>query len=237
MKKAQNLSCSDIIALIKKSGNPKNVEGMARFGINPKNTYGVSIPFLRNLAKKLGENQALSEELWKTGIHEARLLAGFIGSPGSVTEEQMEDWVRDFDSWDICDQVCSNLFDRTQFAWKKAQEWPERKEEFVRRAGFVMMAALSVHDKKARDEDFLKFFPLIRKYSTDERNFVRKAVNWALRQIGKRNQNLNKKAILLASELPEIDSKSARWIANDAMRELKSEAVKKKLSKKTEVEK
>jgi 3-methyladenine DNA glycosylase AlkD len=226
------MSSSEIISQIKRNGNPRNVEGMARFGINPDHTYGVSIPFLRDLAKKIGKSHALAQELWKTGIHEARILASFIDEPDKLDEKQLEDWVRDFDSWDICDQVCSNLFDKTQYAWKKAHEWPKWEEEFVRRAGFVLMAALSVHDKKAKDDDFLKFFPSIRKYSTDERNFVKKAVNWALRQIGKRNPALNKKAIALGEEILKIDSKTARWIAADALRELRSEAVRKKLATK-----
>jgi len=226
------MNYKETIKAIKANANPKNVEGMARFGINPTNTYGVSIPLLRELAKKLRRNHGLAQQLWKSEIHEARLLAGFIDDPALVTETQLENWVKDFDSWDICDQVCSNLFDKTSFAWKKAADWPKREEEFVRRAGFVLMAALSVHEKKARDEAFLRFFPLIKKYSTDERNFVRKAVNWALRQIGKRNQNLNKKAIIFGNELLKINSKSARWIANDALRELKSPAVQHKLKRK-----
>jgi 3-methyladenine DNA glycosylase AlkD len=225
------MNTAEIVRKLKSMRNEKNIRGMARFGINPNNTFGVSIPLLRNLAKKIGKNHTLALELWKTGIHEARLLAGFIGNPKLITENQMEAWVRDFDSWDVCDQVCSNLFDQTPFAWQKAAEWPHRKEEFVRRAGFVMMAALSVHDKNAKDEDFIKFFPLIKKYSTDERNFVRKAVNWALRQIGKRNQNLNKRALLLATELLKLESKSARWIASDAIRELKSQSIKNKLKR------
>jgi 3-methyladenine DNA glycosylase AlkD len=231
MKKTETPSCSDIISLLRNNGNPKNVEGMARFGINTKNTYGVSIPFLRALAKRLGKNHPLALELWKTEVHEARLLAAFIDDPKLVSETQMESWVIDFDSWDVCDQLCSNLFDKTPFAWQKASEWPKREQEFVRRAGFVLMAALSVHDKNARDQEFLELFPLIKKYSPDERNFVKKAVNWALRQIGKRNRNLNKKALLLATELLKIDSRGARWIANDALREFKSQAIKIKLDK------
>ena len=226
------MNTAEIVRMLKSMRNEKNIQGMARFGINPHNTYGVSIPFLRELAKKIGKDHALAQELWETEIHEARLLAGFIDDPKLVSEKQMESQVKNFDSWDVCDQLCSSLFDKTPFAWQKALEWPKREQEFVRRAGFVLMAALSVHDKKAKDEDFLKFFPLIKRYSTDERNFVRKAVNWALRQIGKRNQNLNKKAIIFGNELLKIDSKSARWIANDALRELKSPAVQQKLKKK-----
>jgi 3-methyladenine DNA glycosylase AlkD len=229
---AEALDCQSILKILKKNANPKNVAGMARFGINPKNTYGISIPILRDLARIIDQNHPLALELWKTEKHEARLLAGFIDDPKQVTEAQMESWVKDFDSWDICDQVCSNLFDKTPFGWEKALEWPGRNEEFVRRAGFVLMAALSVHDKKAKDSDFLQFFPLIKKHSIDNRNFVRKSVNWALRQIGKRNISLNKNAITLAAEIQKLDSSSARWIANDALKELTSDAVQKKLKTK-----
>ena len=221
---------SEIIQKIKSLANPKNVEGMARFGINPANTYGVSIPVLRKMAREIGRDHALALELWSSGIHEARLLACFIDRSDMVTEEQMESWVKDFDSWDVCDQCCSNLFDRTPIAYGKALEWCGREEEFVRRAGFVLMAALSVHDKKASDEAFIKILPLVKKYATDERNFVKKAVNWALRQIGKRNLNLNEMAIKTAEEIKQIDSKSARWIASDAIRELTGEKVQRKLA-------
>jgi len=221
---------SEVIQKIKSLANPENVAGMARFGINPTNTYGVSIPALRKMARETGKNHELALKLWSSGIHEARLLAGFIDRPNMVTGGQMESWAKDFDSWDICDQCCSNLFDRTPLAYEKALEWCGREEEFVRRAGFVLMAALSVHDKKASDEDFLRFLPRIKKHATDERNFVKKAVNWALRQIGKRNINLNKAAIKTAQEMKQIESKSARWIAADAIRELTGDAVQNKLT-------
>ena len=223
---------NEIIQRIKSLANPKNVEGMARFGINPTNTYGVSIPILRKMAREVGRDHELALALWASGIHEARMLACFIDRPDMVAEEQMESWVKDFDSWDICDQCCSNLFDRTPLAYEKALAWCDREEEFVRRAGFVLMAALSVHDKKAPDEAFIKFLPLMKKYATDERNFVKKAVNWALRQIGKRNLKLNEEAIKTAEEIRQIDSRSARWIAGDAIRELRSDAVMDKLASK-----
>ncbi|MBI5358996.1 MAG: DNA alkylation repair protein [Planctomycetes bacterium] len=209
-----------IVAELKAHANPKNVAGMARYGINPHNTLGVSIPFLRGLAKKIGKNHALALELWDSGIHEARILAGMIDGPSLVTSAQMDRWAGEFDSWDVCDQVCSNLFDKTPFAYEKAVKWSKSKKEFVKRAGYVMMAALSVHDKRANDEKFIGFFPLITAGALDERNFVKKAVNWAVRQIGKRNRNLNKKAIALAKKIQKLDSKSARWIAADALREL-----------------
>jgi 3-methyladenine DNA glycosylase AlkD len=214
---------NDLKSILKKlrsHANPKNAAGMARFGINPKNTLGVSIPTLRQLAKKIGKNHKLAQQLWKSGVHEARLLAGFIDEPAQVTSRQMEGWVRDFDSWDICDQVCMSLFDKTAWAWQKAVAWSKKKEEFVKRAGFAMMATLAVHDKKAADIKFLYFFPLIKDGSTDERNFVRKAVNWALRQIGKRNQVLGTEAIRTAKEIAKLQSKAAKWVAADALREL-----------------
>jgi len=218
-----------LIKKLKSLSNPEAVAGMARFGINPKNTYGVSIPVLRKMAKQIGQNHLLAQRLWISGIHEARILAGMIDPPEEVTEKQMERWVRDFDSWDVCDQVCSNLFDRTKFAHKKAMDWSKRGEAFVKRAGFVLMAALAVHDKEAGDKEFLKFLPIIKREARDERNFVKKGVNWALRQIGKRNLPLNRMAIKTAKEIQGIDSRAAKWIASDAIRELTSEAVRKRL--------
>lgn len=214
---------------LKALSDPKAVEGMARFGINSRNTYGVSIPNVRKIAKEAGVDHQLARELWSSGVHEARILACMVDNPEMVTEEQLESWARDFDSWDVCDQCCSNLFDKTEFAHEKAVELSRRKEEFVKRTGFVLMAALAVHDKQAKDEKFLRFLPIIKREATDERNFVKKAVNWALRQVGKRNQNLNKAAVKTAKEIMEIDSKSAKWIASDALRELTSHAVQKRL--------
>jgi 3-methyladenine DNA glycosylase AlkD len=218
-----------VLKNLKSLSDPKAVEGMMRFGINPKNAYGVSIPNLRKMAKEIGKNHLLAQQLWSSGIHEARILAGMIDDSELVSKEQMENWVKDFDSWDVCDQCCSNLFDKTKFAHQKAVEWSKRHEEFVKRAGFVLMAALAVHDKKAGDQDFLKFLPIIVSESVDDRNFVRKAVNWALRQIGKRNLKLNKKAVETAREIQKLESRSPKWIASDAIRELTSKSVREKL--------
>ncbi|MFH1239863.1 MAG: DNA alkylation repair protein [Candidatus Diapherotrites archaeon] len=226
------MNSKQILSELKSHSNKKNREGMARFGIETKNTLGVSVPVLRKLAKEIGKNHTLAQELWDSEIHEARMLACFIDESEKVTKSQINAWAKDFDSWDICDQCCSSLFDKTSYAWDKAVEFTKRKEEFVRRTGFVLMATLSVHDKKAKDSDFEKFFPLIKQYATDERNFVKKAVNWSLRQIGKRNLKLNKRAIAVAKEIQKMDSKSARWIANDALRELQSNAVQERLKKK-----
>jgi len=192
---------------------------------------GVSIPQLRDVAKEVGTNHDLAQELWKTRIHEARILASMIDDPTKVSEDQTEEWAADFDSWDVVDGCCGNLFDKTEFAERKAREWSLRKEEFVKRAGFVLMAELAVHDKEASNKTFLDFLPLIVREASDERNFVKKAVNWALRQIGKRNEVLNAAAIKTCSKIRDLDSRSAKWIAADAHRELTSAPVKKKLSR------
>ncbi len=220
---------NDILNKLKSLSNPKAVEGMARYGINPENTYGISIPNLRKIARETGKNHALAQELWASGIHEARILASMIDDPKMATEEQLESWVKDFDSWDVCDQCCMNLFKKTGLAYRKAVEWSESDEEFVKRAGFVLMACLAVGDKKADDMQFEVFLPIIMREASDNRNFVKKAVNWALRQIGKRNANLNKKAIETSKEIQKMDSRSAKWIASDAIRELTSESVLKRL--------
>lgn len=214
------MTVQEIVSELKKYSNHKDREGMARFGINSKFALGVYIPVLRSLAKKIGKNHQLAQDLWKTKIHEARILASMIDEPEKVTEKQMDKWIKDFNSWDLCDQCCMNLFDKLPLAWKKTGDWAKREREFERRAGFSLIACLAWYDKKAKDKDFIKFFPLIKKYSTDKRNFVKKAVNWALRQIGKRNKNLRIKAIKLAKEIQKIDSPTSRWIAKDAIREL-----------------
>ena len=223
------MNYKEVITELKSHANRKNAAGMARFGINPKGTLGVSIPLLRQMAKRIGMNHPLALKLWDSGIHEARLLAGFIADPTLITRREINQWVTGFDSWDICDQVISNLLDRTTYAYEMALKWPHDRREYVKRAGFVMMAALAVHDKNAPDERFTQFFPLIKRQATDERNFVKKAVNWALRQIGKRNLALNKLALDVAREISNIDSISARWIAKDAIRELAGKTAQKKV--------
>ena len=223
---------NDIIEKLKNVSNPDAVKGMARFGITPENTFGVSIPNLRKIAKETKKNHALAQQLWESGFRETMILASMVDEVEMVTDEQMEEWVLDFDYWEICDQCCMNLFEKTGFAYEKAIEWSLRDEQFVKRAGFVLMARLAVSDKKADDSRFEQFFPMMLREADDERNFVKKAVNWALRQIGKRNLALNEKAIETAKEMQGIDSKSARWIASDAIRELSGEAVQKRLRKK-----
>lgn len=223
---------------IRAMGSETNRAGMARFGIRVDNAYGVSVYELRKIAKRVGRDHALALALWATENHEARLLACFVDEPAQIKEEQLEAWVAVFDSWDLCDQATTSLFDQTKHAWKKAVEWVHRREEFQKRAGFTIMAGLAVHDKKATDEDFLALLPLIEEGAFDERNFVKKAVNWALRNIGKRNEALRKKAIACAERIRKEanqkaggerggDSavKAARWVAADALRELASEKV------------
>jgi len=221
------IKTSEVIKRLKSMESPKDREGMARFGINPKGALGVSIFKLRPMAKEIiksgCDRHKLAQELWANGIHEARILAAFVEDPRLLTEDQMGSWAKDFDSWDVCDQACTSLFDQSPLAWKMVKKWATREEEYVKRGAFALMAGLAWHDKKANDKDFDGFFPIIKKASTDERNYVRKAVNWALRNIGKRNLALNKKAIGCAKEIQKIDSKAARWIAADALRELQSE--------------
>lgn len=212
-----------IIANLKLYANAQAVQGMARLGIRPTQALGIPIPTLRKMAKESGRDQALAVALWDSGIHEARILASMIAEPQRTSAQLMDAWVNDFDSWDICDQVCGNLFGKTPYAYQKVMQWCQQEKEFVRRAGFVMMAELAVHDKKARDEVFLPFFPLIKQYAGDERNFVKKAVNWALRQIGKRNSHLRTLARECANEIQRMDSRTAKWVARDALRELQAQ--------------
>src|SRR5260221_3330788 len=215
-----------IIANLEQLANAQAIEGMARFGIRPAQALGISIPTLRKMAKDIGRNQALALALWDSGIHEARSRASVIAEPPLGSAEVMEKWGNDFDAWDVWDQVCGNLFDKTPYAYQKATQWCQQEREFVRRAGFVMMAELAVHDKKAQDEAFMQFFPLIKQHAGDERNFVKKAVNWALRQIGKRNSHLRTLALECAYEIQDMDSKTARWMAKDALKELQAKEIK-----------
>ena len=223
-----------VIEELRSLADPSSLEGMARCGISTERALGgISLPVLRAMAKKIGRDHAVASDLWTSGIHEARLLAAMIDDPSQVTEEQMEAWASDFDSWDIVDGTCSSLFDKTPFAYAKAVEWSERDEEFVKRAGFVLMATLSVHDKGAPDDRFRQFFPIIEREAGDPRNFVRKAVNWALRQIGKRNLRLNQEAIEVAQRIHESGPRPAQWVASDALRELQSDAVVRRLHART----
>jgi len=222
-------SVEAVLERLRSKARPDQLEGMARYGMAVERRLGVSVPDMRKMAKELGHDHNLALELWKTGIAEAKIIAAMISDPKKLTERQMEDWVKDINSWDVCDQVCMNLFEKVPFAWKKIIDWSEREEEFVKRTAFALIACLAWHDNKARDEEFIELLPVIMRGATDERNFVKKAVNWALRNIGKRNLNLNKAAIHTAREIQRLDSKAAHWIASDAIRELESDAVQTRL--------
>lgn len=222
--------CDRVILRLKSLASPENAAGMARFGINGTNTLGISMYTLRDIAKEMKHDHGLALELWGSGFHEARILAGLIDDPKLVTEEQLEEWVSAFDTWDIVDQV-SALIAQTPFVIKKIHEWSCRDEEFVKRAAFSLIAEISFYHKTMPDGEFEQFFPIIIRESKDGRNYVRKAVNWALRNIGKKNLYLNKRAVEVAREIQKIDSKSAKWIAADAIRELTGESVRKRLEK------
>lgn len=226
----QPKSAKDIRAELDAVSVPENRAGMARFGIDVSKALGVSMPNIRHIAQTTVKDHALALALWQSDIHEARILACLVDEPVKVTRSQMDEWVADFQSWDVCDQVCGNLFDRLPMAEAALRDWCKDEREFVRRAGFAMIAWRAVHLKKEPDTTFLGYFPLIRAGAIDTRNFVRKAVNWALRQIGKRNAALYHPALELARELAAHESASAKWIGKDAVKEFESPAVRKKLA-------
>lgn len=212
--------------------DPEAAAGMSRVGITPDTMLGIFVPDLQALAKEIGTDHDLAQQLWASGVREARILACFVDDPHLVGETQMDDWAADFNSWDVCDLCCTHLFRKTRLAHAKALEWSARDAEFTKRAGFVLMVCLTVHDKKATDEPFERFLSIIRREAIDDRNLVKKAVNWALRQIGKRNPALNRQAIATAREIETLDSRSARWVASHALRELTGEAVQRRLAQK-----
>jgi len=219
----------EIIKILKAHSSEESRKGMARYGIQVETAFGTGIPLLREIAKQHKKDHELALELWDTGFHEARILSSMIDDPKKVSEKQMEAWVKGFNSWDICDQCIMNLFEDIPLAWSKAVEWCKRKNEFEKRAGFVLMARFGVSDKKAKDDVFLPFLPLIYEHADDDRAMVKKAVNWALRQIGKRNKTLNPIAIEWCEKIYKKESKTAKWIAADALKELKSESIQKRL--------
>ena len=220
---------ADVLAKLRAKANPKNVAGMAKFGMSVEGRLGVSVPEMRKLAKEVGRDHRLAQSLWKTGIAEAQIVAALIDDPAAVTSSQMDRWVKDFDSWDVCDQACLSLFDKSPLAWQKIPVWAEREEEFVKRAAFALVAGLAWHDKQAADQPFVELFPILMKGADDGRNYVKKAVSWAIRNIGKRNRKLNRAALRLAKDIQRVDSKPARWVGADALRELQSEAVQHRL--------
>ena len=227
-------SVKDVLDKLHSKAKPGQLEGMAKYGMVVEKRIGVSVPDMRTIAKEVGKDHKLALDLWKTSIAEARIIASMIDEPENLTEDQMEDWVSDINSWDVCDQVCMNLFEKSPLAWKKILDWSEREEEFVKRTAFTLVACLAWHDKKARDEEFIALLPVITRGAIDDRNFVKKAVNWALRNIGKRNLNLNRAAINTAKRILKLESKAARWIASDAVRELESECVQARLERQGE---
>ncbi len=218
-----------VLGKLEANGEPRVRAAMARFGVHVKKALGIPMPVLRRLANEIGTDHRLAQQLWSSGIHEARILAGMVDDPARVTARQMERWARDFNSWDVVDGSCCHLFVFAAPAWRKAVEWSRREEEYVKRAGFALMAYLAVHDKKAPDAKFVGLLGAIRRHAADERNFVKKAVNWALRQIGKRNARLNRLAVRTARQTRAMDSRAAHWVATDALRELTSSAVQRRL--------
>ena len=215
--------------LLKAHARPEHLAGMQQFGIKVQDRLGLSMPDIRKVAGQLGKDHELALALWGTGLADARITASIIADPQAVDSALMDTWVQDFNSWDVCDQVCMNLFEKTAQAWEKVDEWSLREEEFVKRAAYALLACLAWHDKKASDEKLITQFPQIRRGATDPRNYVKKAVSWALRNIGKRNLALNTAAIREAQEIQQIDSPAARWIARDVLRELQGEAVQRRL--------
>lgn len=220
---------AQVLKELESQARPDRVAGTARYGMTAERRLGVSVPEMRRIAKQVGKDHDLALGLWQTGIPEARIVAAMVDRPAELTDRQMDEWVVGFNSWDVCDQVCMNLFEKSPLAWKKIVEWSEREEEYVKRAAYALIACLAWHDKKAGDEKFIALFPVIKRGATDERNYVRKAVSWALRNIGKRNKALNEAALAVAGEIGRIDSRTARWVALDVRKELGSEAVQKRL--------
>ena len=221
----------DVLATLKRLGSKRNRDGMARYGIVAPKVFGVSVGTLRGIGKRLGRDHELAAALWDTGWYEARMLAAFVDDAADVTSGQMDRWARDFDNWAICDTICFHLFDHTTHAWRKVEQWSGRRDEFVKRAAFALLASLSVHDKGAEDQLFVRGLRLIEKAATDERNFVKKAVNWALRSIGKRNPALNAASIAVAKRLSDSSNAAARWVGKDAYRELTSAPVTRRLGR------
>jgi 3-methyladenine DNA glycosylase AlkD len=233
MKAATKLSLDNevkaALTWLKKHSTRATRDGMARYAIPSDNAYGVAMKDIKALGKELGPRQDLTLALWETGVYEARMLVSFVADPTLLTSAQMDRWCKDFDNWAICDAMCFNLFDRSPHRWAKVKKWSASRKEFEKRTAFALLWSLSVHDKQATDEHFIDGLALIERAANDERNFVKKAVNMALRAVGKRNQKLNAAAVLLARRLSESDDQTARWNGRDALRELISPSVKKRL--------
>ena len=222
---------TEVMEKLTAQADPDQLEGMSRYGITTEKRLGVTVPQMRVIAKQTGKDHQLALALWETGIAEAMIVAAMVDVPAEVTEAQMEAWVVSFNSWDVCDQVCMNLFEKTPLAWDKIRDWSQREEEYVKRAAYALIACLAWHDKGASDGKFIALLPLIKSGASDERNYVKKAVSWALRNIGKRNSNLNAVALQSAQDLKEMDLKPARWIGLDAVRDLTSDATRRRLGR------
>lgn len=225
------MSTKEVLIWLEQQGTKRTLEGMSRYGIKAERAFGVSMGTLRTLSKRLGKDQSLSLGLWETGCYEARLLAALVGDAQQVTRRQMNSWAASFENWADCDTVCFKLFDQSPFAWEKATQWSSSPREFVKRGGFVLMACLAAHDKVASEKDFLPFLPIIEKGAQDERNFVKKGVNWALRAIGRRSLMLNGAALTVAKRLAVSEEAAPRWVGKDALRELASAKVQALLSR------
>ena len=221
---------ASVLAWLERKGSPQVRAGMARYAIPSDKAFGIPVGVLRQEGKRLGPDHALAAALWKTGLYEARMLASFVDDPASVIPAQMDRWCADFDSWAICDTACFALFDRSPHAWRKVEQWAGRGEEFVKRAAFALLASLSLHDKRTGDAPFAKGLALIERAATDERNFVKKGVNWALRSIGRRSTPLHANAVAVAKRLAASHNAAARWVGKDALRDLASPASQKRLA-------
>ena len=219
------MNASQVLSLLEKHGTRKNRDGMARYAIVAERAFGVSMSQLKVFRKQIGTDHDLAKGLWDSGVYEARLLAALIGDPARVTPREMDAWAADFENWADCDTVCFALWDRTPHAWAKAAKWAKAPDELVRRAGFVLMACLAGHDKEASDAKFRPFLPLIEKYATDERNWVKKGVSWALRGIGHRSLALNAAAQAVAKRLAKSGDAPSRWVGKDALRDITREKV------------
>jgi 3-methyladenine DNA glycosylase AlkD len=222
-----------VVAALKRLGTKKTRDGMARYAIPSDKAFGVTVGAIRQMGKRLGTNHELALALWQTGWYEARMLAAFVDDPDSVTPAQMDRWCKDFDNWAICDTICFHLFDKTPHAFRKVEQWADRRNEFEKRASFALLASLGVHDKKAGDEEFARCLPLIERAAHDDRNFVKKGVSWALRVVGRRSAELNEASVMLSEKLSKSETPAARWIGKDALKELTSKAVVARLKQRT----
>lgn len=210
----------EALTWFERRGSKRNRDGMSRYGIVAAKVFGVSVADTQKLAKHLGRDHGLALALWKTGWYEARMLTAFVDEPARVTPSQMDRWARDFDNWAICDTLCFHLWDKSPLAWKKIRQWSTHRDEFVKRAAFALLASVALHDKKAPDAPFLRSLPLIERGAHDDRNFVKKAVSWALRGVAKRNPKLKRSALVLAKRLAKSDDRGARWVGKDVLRQV-----------------